>query len=95
MKQFKFLDQPIGLACLAKLLGVGTARLRRGMAHRPDLRFGKQKSGSRSITFSVDAFLATLYDSVAETLPDRWGMYITNYNKNCLMMSWFPYKLFK
>ena len=68
-----FLSQPIGVKCLASLLGVGSNRLRRGMTMTPDLRVGKAKSGSLKPTFTVDAFLATLHQTVAETLPDRWG----------------------
>ena len=61
----------MGFACLAKLLGIGTARLRRNANLTPDMRFGKDKRGSTSHTFSIDAFLTTLHESVAETLPDR------------------------
>ena len=37
----------------------------------PDLGIGQNKSHSHSGTHSVDAFLAILYEGVAETLPDR------------------------
>ena len=67
-----FLNQPVGLACLAKILGVGKNRLRKSGNMIPDMRFGKCKEGSSSESFSIDAFLTTLYNSVAETLPDRW-----------------------
>ena len=38
----------------------------------PDQRIGAVKSGQRMAAYSVDAFLAVLYESVAETLPDRF-----------------------
>ncbi|CAJ1446585.1 unnamed protein product, partial [Effrenium voratum] len=38
----------------------------------PDLRIGKCRSGSQRDSYSVDAFLTTLWESVAETLPDRF-----------------------
>lgn len=68
-----FLEQEVGFRCLASLLGVGTNRLRRSGNTAPDLRLGKDKSGSQKESFSIDAFFATLYQSVAETLPDRQG----------------------
>ena len=68
---YKFLGKNIGPKCLATLLGVGTARLRKTTASTPDLRHGKVKTGSRQETYSVDSFLTTMYDQVAETLPDR------------------------
>lgn len=71
IKTSYFLGQPMGFACLAKLLGIGTARLRRNTSLTPDMRYGKDKKGSTSHTFSIDAFFTTLHESVAETLPDR------------------------
>ena len=65
-----FLERAIGVSCLAKLLGVGTNRLRKGANLNPDLRYGKCKQGDTEKTHSVHAFLTTLYESVAETLPD-------------------------
>ena len=66
-----FLGKEVGLACMAKLLGVGTTRLRRSRAFIPDLRMGQLKTGSTKDTFSIDAFFTTLHEAVAETLPDR------------------------
>ena len=66
-----FLERAIGVSCLAKLLGVGTNRLRKGANLNPDLRYGKCKQGDTEKTHSVHAFLTTLYESVAETLLDR------------------------
>lgn len=68
-----FLGQSIGLACMAKLLGVGTNRLRRSANCVPDMRMGSVKAGSHRDSFSIDAFLTTVHESVAETLPDRPG----------------------
>ena len=45
--------------------------MRKTLRLQPDLRFGHDKSGTKRETASVDAFLTVLYDSVAETLPDR------------------------
>lgn len=71
-KQFKFLDKTVGAKCLASILGVGHSRLRKAVATTPDLRYGKRGGyTSKAGTFSVDGFLRILYDSVAETLPDR------------------------
>lgn len=71
MKQTCFLGQEIGFTCLAKLIGVGAARLRRNVNMTPDLRYGKCKQQTSKETFSIDAFFTTLHESVAETLPDR------------------------
>lgn len=61
-------------SCWEFLLGViGQARLKRGINMIPDLRFGKSKKGNMEASFSVDAFFATMYHGVAETLPDRPG----------------------
>ena len=38
----------------------------------PDRRYGKNKGGSKAATHSVDAFLAMLYEGVAETLPTQF-----------------------
>ena len=70
-KQFMLLDKLVGFKCLAALLGVGTHRLRKGMANAPDLRHGKRPYMSRPGTWSVDGFLRMAYDSVAETMPDE------------------------
>ena len=69
-KQYLLLDKVVGFKCLASLLGVGTGRLRRGVANAPDLRHGKREYMSKPATWSVDGFLRMAYDSVAETLPD-------------------------
>ena len=66
-----FLNQEIGNTCLARLLGIGSSRLKKGQGLKPDLRFGQTKSGSAKETWSIDAFFTTLHESVAETLPDR------------------------
>ena len=66
-----FLSQEIGNTCLARLLGIGSSRLKKGQDLKPDLRFGQTKSGSAKETWSIDAFFTTLHESVAETLPDR------------------------
>jgi len=71
IESVSFLNQPMGLACFAKILGIGKNRVRKSGNMVPDMRFGKCKQGSSSSSFSVDAFLTTLYNSVAETLPDR------------------------
>ena len=73
VKTFNFLEHAVGQKCLAKLLGVGGNRLRRGFRLQPDIRYGKSKAGNRRQTYSVDSFLSKMYDTVAETLPDRWG----------------------
>ena len=69
--EYSFLEKAIGPKCLAILLGVGPGRLRKGTALTLDLRFGKDKSGSRQDTYSVDSFMTQMYDQLAETLPDR------------------------
>ncbi|CAK9027153.1 Uncharacterized protein SCF082_LOCUS17791 [Durusdinium trenchii] len=38
----------------------------------PDMRLGKDKTGSQRDTYSVDAFLSIMYEGVAEVLPDRF-----------------------
>lgn len=70
--QCKLLEYDVGLKCLAALLGVGQARLRRSIACTPDLRFGKRQHHSRAGTWTVDSFLQVAYDSIAETLPDQY-----------------------
>lgn len=71
IENMTFLGKSISSKCLAKILGIGKARLKRGSDCVPDLRFGKAKNISHKETWSVDAFLAMQYESVAETLPDR------------------------
>lgn len=71
VETYFFLERNIGAKCLASLLGIGSNRLRRNNQLTPDLRCGKAKGGSRKDTQSVDAFLSILWESVAETLPDR------------------------
>lgn len=71
-KQFMLLDKVVGFKCLASLLGIGTGRLRKGMASAPDLRRGKRTYMSKPSTWSVDGFLRIAYNSVAETLPDQF-----------------------
>lgn len=66
-----FLNKEIGANCMARLLGIGSTRLRKSMNLTPDLRYGQSKSGSSKDTWSIDAFFTTLHESVAETLPDR------------------------
>lgn len=68
---FTFLQKTINQKCLAALLGIGSKRLRKGMNTAPDLRYGKNKGGSRESTYSADAFFTTMYEQLAETLPDR------------------------
>ena len=70
--RFTFNNQQIGRECLCSILGIGVNRLRKAFGMVPDLRIGKSKTGSREETWSVDSFLSMLYDSVAETLPDRF-----------------------
>ena len=71
-----FLGQMIGRACLCEILAIGINRLRKCIKLAPDLRVGKDKGGSRETTRSVDAFLSSLYSTVAETLPDKLLGYI-------------------
>ena len=68
---FTYCGEQVGRECLCALLGIGVNRLRKAFNMVPDLRVGKDKSGSHESTFSVDAFLSMLYSKVAETLPDR------------------------
>lgn len=68
---FTYCGERVGRECLCALLGIGVNRLRKAFGMVPDLRVGKDKSGSHENTFSVDAFLSMLYCNVAETLPDR------------------------
>ncbi|CAL1146198.1 unnamed protein product [Cladocopium goreaui] len=62
----------MGLKCLAGLLGIGQARLRRATTCTPDLRFGKKEHRFKAGTWSADAFFQIAYDSLAETLPDQF-----------------------
>ena len=66
------LDKPVGPKCLAALIGVGQARLQRCRASAPDLRFGKREHRSQPGTWTADAFFQVVYDSIAETLPDKF-----------------------
>ena len=68
---FTYCGERVGRECLCALLGIGVNRLRKALNLMPDLRVGKDKTGSQQATFSVDAFLSMLYCNVAETLPDR------------------------
>ena len=68
---FTYCGERVGRECLCALLGIGVNRLRKAFNMVPDLRVGKDKSGSHENTFSVDAFLSMLHNNVAETLPDR------------------------
>lgn len=68
---FTYCGERVGRECLCALLGIGVNRLRKAFNMVPDLRVGKDKTGSHESTFSVDAFLSMLYNNVAETLPDR------------------------
>lgn len=71
IEQYKFLEKEVSGPCLAALLGVGKGRLRKSTGLSPDLRFGSARKGSHEQTYSVDSFLTTMYQQVAETLPDR------------------------
>ncbi|CAK9001621.1 unnamed protein product, partial [Durusdinium trenchii] len=42
------------------------------MSGAPDLRFGRREHRSRPQTYTMDAFLQIAYESIAETLPDRF-----------------------
>lgn len=70
--EISFLGQRISSRCLSALLGIGKARLRKGMNSRPDLRYGKSRKGRFRGASSVDAWLAIQYSQIAETLPDRF-----------------------
>lgn len=70
-KQYSFLGRPVGRSCLCAILGIGKERFNKCLSLQPDLRIGKDKSGSQRCTASVDAFLSIMYNGVAETLPDR------------------------
>lgn len=72
VKSFTFLGRDVGRACLCAILGIGINRFRKALSMQPDLRIGANKSGQQKATYSVDAFLSVLYESVAETLPDRF-----------------------
>ena len=72
VKSFTFLGKEVGRVCLCSVLGIGINRLRKALDAQPDLRVGAQKGGQRQAAYSVDAFLAVLYEGVAETLPDRF-----------------------
>lgn len=67
----ELLSKEVSLKCFRTMMGVGQGRVERAKVTRPDLRFGKDKTGSRRTSASVDAFLQILYDSVAETLPHQ------------------------
>ena len=66
------LEMEVGPKCLAALIGIGPARLRRSIAGAPDLRFGKREHRSQPGSWTVDSFLQLAYDSIAETLPDQF-----------------------
>ena len=80
------LDQPMGLKCLAGLLGIGQARLRRATTCTPDLRFGKKEHRFKAGTWSADAFFQIAYDSLAETLPDQFPV-IQLFMTQCFAMT--------
>lgn len=65
------LDKPVGLKCLAALMGIGQQRLRRATSGAPDMRYGKKAHRFRPGTWTADSFLQVSYDSIAETLPDK------------------------
>lgn len=69
--EFTFLNRKVGRACLCSMLGIGVNRLRKAATMMPDMRLGKDKTGSQRDTYSVDAFLSIMYEGVAEVLPDR------------------------
>ena len=66
------LDVPIGSKCLAALVGVGQARLRKAASGTPDLRYGQRVHHFKPGSFTADAFFQVSYDSIAETLPDQF-----------------------
>ena len=68
----KLLDKDVGFKCLAALLGIGDKRLRKAANRAPDLRHGKREYRSNPASLTVDGFLQTVYDAVAETLPDEF-----------------------
>ena len=72
VKSFTFVGQEVGRVCLCSILGIGVNRFRKALDSQPDLRVGAQKGGQRQAAYSVDAFLAVLYEGVAETLLDRF-----------------------
>ena len=85
--QCKLLEYDVGLKCLAALLGVGQARLRRSITCAPDLRFGKRQHHSRAGTWTVASFLQVAYDSIAETLPDQCSaQYLIIIHFKCLLI---------
>ena len=71
-RSWDILGKEIGMKCLAALLAVGQSRLKKALAGTPDLRFGKKEHRFQAATWSVEAFLQVCYDSLAETLPDKY-----------------------
>ena len=68
----KLLDKDVSPSCLASLLGIGKARLRKVESGAPDLRYGKRaEPRSSALAWTVDSFLQIAYDRIAETLPDK------------------------
>lgn len=71
----ELLEKKVGLKCLTSLLGIGTHRLRRLQGGGPDLRYGRREYKSKPGTWTIDAFLQTAYNNIAETLPDQFLLY--------------------
>jgi len=72
VKNCTFLGKEVGRVCLCSILSIGINRFRKALAMIPDQRLGRDKSGQRKASFSVDAFMSVLYEGIAETLPDRF-----------------------
>ena len=71
----ELLEKKVGSKCLTSLLGIGTHRLRRLQGGGPDLRFGHREYKSKPGTWTIDSFLQTAYNNIAETLPDQFLLY--------------------
>ena len=68
-REFSFLDRNLKRACFEALLGISSHRTDRIGAL--DLRYGKHDRPSK-LNASIDSFAMVLYNSVAESLPDRF-----------------------
>ena len=69
--KYELLGVPVGLKCLAAVLGIGVNRLRRARSGNLDHRYAKMGGGVRQSpkTDSVDRFLFELHSMIAETMP--------------------------
>ena len=70
-RNYSILGMPVGLECLANVLGIGKKRLLKASKGIVDMRFVGGILQPSPKTHSIDRFLFDLHGSVAETLPTQ------------------------